>query len=54
MNSTIWNRVIEYLRKKIREKRWRRLVTCMAGVVVFITTYVMILPAITMRALIPF
>lgn len=50
MNSTIWNRVIEYLKKKIREKRWRRLVTCMAGVVAFITTYVMILPAITMTA----
>ena len=41
-------RIIEYLKEHLIKKRWRRAWTCMAAVVVFCTTYLLILPAISM------
>ena len=38
----------KYAKFHQRKKRWQRVVTCMAAVVVFCTTYALILPAITM------
>ncbi len=39
----------EYALKHKRKKRWQKIVTVMAAVVVFCTTYALILPAITME-----
>lgn len=39
----------EYTKKHQRKKRWRRIVLGLASVVVFCTTYALILPAITME-----
>lgn len=38
----------KYTRVHRRRRRWRNVVTCLAAVVVFCTTYALILPAITM------
>ncbi len=37
------------LKKSLRKKRWQKMVTCMAAVVVFFTTYALILPALTLE-----
>ena len=43
------NKPIRDLMKKVyRKKAWNRTVTTVAGIIVFITTYMLILPAITM------
>lgn len=39
----------KYARKHQRKKRWYQVVTCLAAVVVFCTTYALILPAITLE-----
>lgn len=39
----------EYTQRHRRRKRWKKVVTCLAAVVVFCTTYALILPAITME-----
>lgn len=39
----------KYTKKHIRTRRWYKVVTCLACVVVFCTTYALILPAITME-----
>ena len=39
----------EYTQRHRRRKRWQKVVTCLAAVVVFCTTYALILPAITME-----
>lgn len=39
----------KYMKAHIRKKRWYRVVTCLACVVVFCTTYALILPAITLE-----
>lgn len=38
----------QYLDKQRRTKRWHKVVTALAGIVVFCTTYALILPAVTM------
>ena len=48
MNKLTWSRILEYLRKKMQQKKWRRVVTCLSALAVFVTTYALILPAITM------
>ena len=48
MNENLLKRILAYLEKKLKEKRWRRAMTCFAAVTVFMTTYGLILPAITM------
>ncbi|MBE6927782.1 MAG: Cna B-type domain-containing protein [Ruminococcaceae bacterium] len=40
-------RVAKYSKARKRKKRWQKLVTCLAAVVVFCTAYALILPAIT-------
>lgn len=39
----------EYTQRRRRRRRWQKVVTCLAAVVVFCTTYALILPAITME-----
>lgn len=53
MNQNLLGRVLEFLRKKIWNKRWQRAVTCLSAVVVFGVTYAMVLPAITMTGKYP-
>ena len=48
MNSNLLTKIAHILRKKQRYSRWQKVVSCMAVVVVFCTTYALILPAITM------
>lgn len=48
MNNASLQQVSEYSKKHRRKKRWQSIVTAMAAVVVFVTTYALILPAITM------
>lgn len=49
MNSTLMRHVKKILQNYRRKKTWQKVVTVMAAVVVFITTYMLILPAITME-----
>lgn len=49
MNSSIIERALTFLQAQRKKKIWYRLTTGMAAVVVFITTYMLILPAITME-----
>jgi LPXTG-motif cell wall-anchored protein len=49
MLSDLWEMIRRILAEKRRTKRWMNAVTVMMAVVVFITTYVLILPAITME-----
>ncbi len=48
MQSKALERITEYSAGRRRRRRWRSVLTVMASVVVFVTTYVLILPAITM------
>jgi len=48
MNNNLWSLITAFLKQRMRNKRWRRAVTCLAAVVVFGVTYALILPAITM------
>ena len=48
MNFNLLTKIAQILRNKQRYSRWQKVVSCMAAVVVFCTTYALILPAITM------
>ena len=48
MNQNLLSRVLEFLRRKMWNRRWQKAVTCLAAVAVFGVTYALILPAITM------
>lgn len=48
MNNLTLKRILEFLKRKLQQKRWRRVVTCLSALVVFVTTYALILPAISM------
>lgn len=41
-------RAINYLKTHLQKKKWRRVVTALSCIVVFCTTYALILPAVTM------
>lgn len=47
--QTLWQRIAEVLRLSHLEKRWKKLASILAIIVVFCTTYMLILPAITME-----
>lgn len=46
--DSLWRKAAEFLNNRRKDKRWRKIVTSLAAVVVFVTTYALILPAITM------
>ena len=46
--DSLWKKAAEFLYNRRKDKRWRKIVICLAAVVVFVTTYALILPAITM------
>lgn len=48
MQESLMNKFLGYLGKHMQQKRWRAAATCLAAVAVFCTTYILILPAITM------
>ena len=48
MNQNLLSRVLEFLRRKMWNKRWQRAATCLCAVAVFGVTYALILPAVTM------
>ena len=48
MNRLTISRIIEFLRRKMMKKRWQRVVVCLSALAVFVTTYALVLPAITM------
>ncbi len=48
MQKNLPQKVHDSIKDHLRQKQWRRIVTAMACVVVFCTTYALILPAITM------
>ena len=48
MRNNLSQRIQLYLKAHLRQKRWRRAVTVLAAMVVFCTTYALILPAVTM------
>ncbi len=47
MKKELLEQAAEYQKKHKRVKRWQRLVTLLVAIVVFVTTYALILPAIT-------
>ena len=49
MKHRFLSRAAEFLAAQRRRKRWVKVVSAMAAVVVFCTTYALILPAITME-----
>lgn len=48
MNWSLFEQVKKYLENKKRQKAWKKIVMSMAVVVVFVTTYMLILPALTL------
>ena len=48
MTPDVRHQAAEYTKAHRRKKRWLKAVTCLASVVVFCTTYALILPAITL------
>ncbi len=49
MNSSLTNHTKNALQKQKRKKRWQKVLSVLAAVVVFVTTYMLILPAITLE-----
>ncbi|MBR3753007.1 MAG: CHAP domain-containing protein, partial [Ruminiclostridium sp.] len=49
MEHGLLSRAIEYINRQRQKRRWQKAVTAMAAVVVFCTTYALILPAITLE-----
>ncbi len=49
MKNDTLQQAAKYSKKRQQKKRWYRVLTCLAAVVVFCTTYALILPAITME-----
>ncbi len=49
MQNNIKQQAVAYALKRRRKQRWHQVVTCLAAVVVFCTTYALILPAITLE-----
>lgn len=47
--KNLLSHTFELIRKQRFHQRWRQVMTCLAAVVVFLTTYMLILPAITME-----
>ena len=45
--ENIFTRAAKFLAEQRRHKRWKKIVSAMAAVVVFCTTYALILPALT-------
>lgn len=48
MQNSLPKKAQNYIKEHLREKRWKQVVTVLACVVVFCTTYALILPALTM------
>ena len=48
MNQDLMERIILLMKRKMRSRSWRMAATCLGAVIVFVTTYVLVLPAITM------
>ena len=48
MQNSLPKKAQSYIKEHLREKRWKQVVTILACVVVFCTTYALILPALTM------
>lgn len=49
MDTVYNNQASKYVQAHGRKKRWQKIVTVLAAVVVFCTTYVLIMPAVTMQ-----
>ena len=49
MERNVLSRAAEFIKAQRQKKRWTKAVSAMAAVVVFCTTYALILPAITME-----
>ena len=49
MKNDVWKQASDYMREYRQKKCWHKIVTFLAAVVVFCTTYALILPAITME-----
>jgi len=49
LKNDLLNQAAKYNKIHKHKKRWYRVVTCLAAIVVFCTTYALILPAITLE-----
>lgn len=49
MKHDVRKQASEYTKAHKRKKRWYKIVTCLAAVVVFCTAYALIMPAITLE-----
>ena len=50
MNHSLLGQVKKYLEDKRKQKTWKKIVMSLAVMVVFVTTYMLVLPALTMTA----
>ncbi len=48
MQKNLQQKVHDFIRERLRQKHWRRIIIVMACIVVFCTTYALILPAVTL------
>ena len=48
MRRSIWERIEEILRKHVLHGKWVRSIIALSCVVIFITTYVLVMPAVTL------
>ena len=53
MQESLMNKILGYLGKHMQQKRWRAAAVFVAGAVVFCTTYLLVLPAVTMTKAYP-
>ena len=49
MESSILKRAGRFLREQSKNKRWRRVLTVLGACVVFVTAYVLLMPAVALQ-----
>ena len=49
MNASMQRQAADFLNQQNRRQNWQRIVLVLAAVVVFVTTYMLILPALTLE-----
>lgn len=49
MESSIWKKAGRFLREQGKNKRWRKILTVLGAVVVFVTAYILLMPAVAIE-----
>lgn len=49
MESSIWKKAGRFLREQVKNRRWRKILTVLGAVVVFVTAYILLMPAVAIE-----